>query len=1015
MALADDVLRRVIEKHKVSLKRRFENISEGIIKPGAETPLNKIYTELYITEGESEGVNKEHEVWQVESASRAQTTEDTLINCNDIFKPLPGQEKHIRTVMTKGVAGIGKTVTVQKFILDWIDGVANQYVDFMFPLPFRELNLVRCDPYSLHKLLLDFHPELKELKDDEEYKDCQVVFIFDGLDESRISLNFQSEMLVSDLKQTSSVDVLMTSLIQGTLLHSAHIWITSRPAAASQIPAQCIDQVTEVRGFDDSQKEEYFRKRISDESQASRIISHIKASRTLHIMCHIPVFCWIAATVLQQMLEQDNTQEIPKTLTEMFIHFLLIQTTRKNQKYQSGIQTNQDQLQESQKEILLKLAKLAFIHLEKGNIMLYEEDLKECGIDVREASVYSGMCTEIFKEESVFHQGKVYCFVHLSIQEFLAALHIFVSYSYQMETMGNFFHLEDSLKFAVTIVLESRNGHLDLFLRFLLGICRESNQRLLGGLLNHTHNSSESVKKMCQYIKELNKEDLSPERCISLLQCLSEVNDHSMHDEIQEYLKSPKGIKHELSPAHCSALAHMLLMSEEVLDEFDLKTYNTSDAGRRRMIPALRCFKTAKLAECTLTDKSCGIVATVLQSPNSLTELSLSYNDLGDSGIQLLSNGLSSPHCKLQTLRLAECELTEKSCGILATVLQSPNSLTVLDLCNNDLGDSGVQLLSNGLSSPHCKLRKLRLAECELTVKSCVSVATVLQSPNSLTVLDLCNNDLGDSGVQLLFKGLSSPYCKLETLRLSDCLISEKGCICLASALSSNLSHLKELDLSYNHSGKSGLMLLSARLEDPDCKLEMLKIDHASVSRARPRLLRYACELTLDPDTAYRYLSLSEGNRKVANVKEEQPYPDHPKRFEWWNQVFCREGLSGRCYWEAEWSGGGADIAVAYKSIQRKGKSDDSLLGRNDKSWSLECSPDSYSARHNNKHTHIPAPSSRSRRVGVYLDWPAGTLSFYSVSSDTLTHLHTFHSTFTEPLYPGFKVYYGSSVSLCQI
>ncbi|XP_042559984.1 protein NLRC3-like [Clupea harengus] len=613
---ADEVLRRVIEKHKASLKRKFENISEGIIKPGAETPLNKIYTELYITEGESEGVNKEHEVWQVESASRAQTTEDTPINCNDIFKPLPGQEKHIRTVMTKGVAGIGKTVSVQKFILDWIDGVANQNVDFIFPLPFRELNLVRSDQYSLHKLLLDFHPELKELKDGEEYKDCQVVFIFDGLDESRLPLNYQQNM-ISDLKQTSSVDVLMTSLIQGTLLPSARIWITSRPAAASQIPAQCIDQVTEVRGFNDPQKEEYFRKRISEESQASRIISHIKASRSLHIMCHIPVFCWIAATVLQQML--DNTKDIPKTLTEMFIHFLLIQTRRKDQKYQSGTETDGEKLLKSQKEISLKLGELAFKNLENGNLMFYDKDLIKCGIDVSEASVYSGMCTEIFKEESLFHERKVYCFVHLSIQEFLAAVFVFHSYvtknlkalksllSEEHEPSPSVLsslqsvlglqsndHLHVLLKSAVDEALRSRNGHLDLFLRFLMGISLESNQRLLKGLLNHEYSSSKSTKEICQYIKKLNREDLSPERCINLFHCLLEMNDHSMHKEIKKYLESPKNIKQKLSPAHCSALAHILLMSEEVLDEFDLKKYNTSDEGRRRLIPAVRCYRRAR-------------------------------------------------------------------------------------------------------------------------------------------------------------------------------------------------------------------------------------------------------------------------------------------------------------------------------------------------------------------------------------------------------------------------------------
>ena len=559
-------------------------------------------------------MNKEHEVWQVESASRAQTTEDTPINCNDIFKPLPGQEKHIRTVMTKGVAGIGKTVSVQKFILDWIDGVANQNVDFMFPLPFRELNLVRSDQYSLHKLLLDFHPELKELKDGEEYNNCQVVFIFDGLDESRLPLNYQQNM-ISDLKQTSSVDVLMTSLIQGTLLPSAHIWITSRPAAASQIPAQCIDQVTEVRGFNDPQKEEYFRKRISDESQASRIISHIKASRSLHIMCHIPVFCWIAATVLQQML--DKTKDIPKTLTEMFIHFLLIQTRRKDQKYQSGTETDEEKLLKSQKDILLKLGELAFNNLENGNLMFYEGDLRKCGIDVSEASVYSGMCTEIFKEESVFHQRKVYCFVHLSIQEFLAAVFVFHSYvTKNFEALKSLLseehkpspflsslqsvlglqsndHLHVLLKSAVDEALKSRNGHLDLFLRFLMGISLERNQRLLKGLLNQKHSSSKSTKEICQYIKKLNREDLSPERCINLFHCLFEMNDHSMHKEMTKYLES-KNIRQKLSPAHCSALAHMLLMSEEVLDEFDLKKYNTSDEGRRRLLPAVRCYRRAR-------------------------------------------------------------------------------------------------------------------------------------------------------------------------------------------------------------------------------------------------------------------------------------------------------------------------------------------------------------------------------------------------------------------------------------
>ncbi|XP_036795534.1 stonustoxin subunit beta-like, partial [Oncorhynchus mykiss] len=171
----------------------------------------------------------------------------------------------------------------------------------------------------------------------------------------------------------------------------------------------------------------------------------------------------------------------------------------------------------------------------------------------------------------------------------------------------------------------------------------------------------------------------------------------------------------------------------------------------------------------------------------------------------------------------------------------------------------------------------------------------------------------------------------------------------------------------------------------------------------------------LDPNTVNRLLSLSEENRKVTCRREEQPYPDHPERFEDCRQVLCREGLTGRCYWEAEWSGRRAVIGVTYKGINRRGEVKDCCLGHNDKSWSLFCYDNRYTARHNNNSTTIDVPSSSPHRVGVYLDWPAGTLSFYRASSDTLTHLITFTSTFTEPLYPGFGVWGdGDSVSLCQ-
>ncbi|XP_062407797.1 NACHT, LRR and PYD domains-containing protein 12-like isoform X1 [Sardina pilchardus] len=1087
----DAILQEVKEKHKKWMKEKFGKIDECTEKGRNKTLLSKIYTELYITEGESEGVNTQHEVRRIETLSNSQEAKKLKINCSDIFKCSLEDEK-IRTVMTTGIAGIGKSVCVQKSILDWAEGRSHQDVDFIFALPFRQLNLKQYKSCTLLKLLLDFHQELdEEVICPKMFRELKIMFIFDGLDESKLSLNVEQDM--HGCLETASVDMLITNLITGNLLPNALIWITSRPAAVKQIPTEYIDRWTEVQGFNDQQKDDYFKKRIENPAKADTAIAHIKRSKTLYIMCHIPVFCWILATVLLKMINLTSTSDYPQTLTEIYIYFLLTETRMKGQKYDKSFERDDKKRLKSNKEPILKLSKLAYEELLKGDILFNEDSLRECDINEEDMILYSGMCSEFFMSEDVLDQHKVYCFVHLSIQEFLAALFVFHSFvTKNTEALTKFTSQESALtapsslsmveflRTAIDKSMQSKDGHLDLFLRFLLGISLESNQKLLQGLLAHIERSSDSRKETVEYIKGILSEDKQvPERCMNLILCLSEMKENTLYQEIQRYIDSGE----RLSPTQCSQLAYMLLLSEETLDEFDLAKYKTSSEGRERLLIVLQSCRKARLANCKITHNSCEVVASVLQSTNSLIKLDLGENDLEDSGVDVLSKGLSSPLCNLQTLRLAVCKLSEKSCGIVATVLQSPNSLIGLDLSHNDLRDSGVQLLSKGLSSSHCKLQTLRLADCKLTDKLCEIAASILQSPNSLLQLNFSNNDLGDSGVQLLSKGLSSSNsilqilrladcklrdksceivasvlqspntlqqldlsdngfgdsgtqflckglshsnCKIHTLRLSDCLISEKSCGFLASALTSNPSHLKELDLSYNHPGESGLKLLSARLEDPVCKLVILKTG-PSVSRARPHLLRYACELTLDPNTANRLLSLSEGNRKVTHVNEEQPYPEHPERFDYWRcpQVLCREGLTGRCYWEAKWSdfvdmsgdkGAYKSISVAYKCIKRKGDSNDVIMGRNAKSWSLSCYHDSYFVCHNNERTAIPAPSSGSRRVGVHLDWPAGTLSFYSVSSHTLTHLHTFHSTFTEPLCPGLGVnFYFSSVSLCQI
>ncbi|KAF5889962.1 NACHT, LRR and PYD domains-containing protein 12-like, partial [Clarias magur] len=766
-ALQDALIEFQQRKIKSTLCKKYNRVSEGIAKQGESNNLNKIYTDLYITAGGSGQMNDQHELRQVERTKTSvkvkenQMELEQQIECKSIFAPLPGEEdKPIRTVMTQGVAGIGKSMCVQKFVLDWAEGKEYQDIKFILPLPFRELNLKDKETHSLKKTIYHFFPEVKGMRFTDKYK---VMFIFDGLDECRLPLTFGENQKWTDVSTPASLDVIMTNLIQGNLLPSALIWITTRPAAAAKIPAEHVDRVTEVRGFNDDQKVEYFRKKISDESLANRIIDHIKGSRSLFIMCHIPVFCWISATVLEGILRQTDSEDIPQTLTEMYTCFLIFQTVQGDKKYNRKTASDIPW----DREGILSLGNLAFSQLENNNLIFYAHDLEACGIDPSKIAVYSGVCTQ----ETGRFLGTVFSFVHLSIQEFVAALFTYVSL--RNENKNVFERSEESketevidlLRMTVDKALESETGHLDLFLRFLLGLSLESNQKLIRGLLTHTGSSSDCQKDIVDHIKKKLNENSSPETSINLIHCLKELNDDSLVKEIQNYLHSDKLSDAELSPAQWSALVFVLLTSEKEMEVFELQKFIKSDECLKRLLPVVQEATTALLSECKLTERSCSALHTVLRSESSkLTEVDLSRNPLEDSGVKLLCAGLQSPNCKLETLRLSDCSITEEGYTALAEALKSSH-LIELDLRGNDPGDSGVKLLTDLLHDPDCTLNTLRLLKTGAAQDGYDLLSRVLgENPLLQRELNVSEKIHGDSAVKQLSALLEDSHCRAQIL-----------------------------------------------------------------------------------------------------------------------------------------------------------------------------------------------------------------------------------------------------------
>ncbi|XP_073681895.1 protein NLRC3-like isoform X2 [Garra rufa] len=940
----------VLQNIKSEMKSRMMEDSEWILEGGESQPvsLNEIYTQLFIINDESDPINKEHEIWQMETTHDLDTSALKIINYNEIFQPSMDKNRIIKTVLTKGIAGIGKTLTVQKFVLDWGRGESNQELDFVFLLPFRDLNLVTEEKLSLFDLICVFYSEFREAREISEWMcNRKVLFILDGLDEYKKDLNFQS-FLLSDVTEEATVDVLLVNLLRRKLLPSRHVWITSRPVAAIQLPTEIFihGYITQIRGFTDEQKEEYFEKQFENPEQRKEVIRHLKSQKSLWILCHIPLFCKISSVVLRNIIEKQNEDEKkPSNMTEMYIKYLLIQTELSHKKYE-GQSLSQDALMRH-KEVILKLAELAYRKLKEQNVNFREEDLKKYKISVDEANQYPGVITCVSERKFGSNWKKLFSFVHLSVQEFFAAMFAFQEFlsgnqdslELRSATKRKNSNLCDFFKNLIDEALESKNGHLDLFNSFVFGISCDSSRELLEEFLTSTRSSSsDDHRKVAKYIKTLRRKGLSSERCIGLVRCLVELKNPSL---LESMIALERSHCHTiLTPFQCSLLAYQFVMSDTKHEEFDLRKYDINSDGFQRFSPAITCFRKALLKGSSITEQHCEILKRYLTSPNShLTHLHLSHNGLGLSALEHLSTALCDLNCQIE----------------------------ILNLSHNNFQSQDMEQIRKVLSGENLNLR----------------------------VLDLSDNPLQDSGVKILSDGLQSPNCHLQVLKLSGCQIQE-GVYQLLSSLKVNSSYLRELDLRYND-------LRHFRQENLEQELPSLSVSTGGECGHQPGLDKYFMALTFDPQTANELLSLSENNTKVTRQKEAQQLPANDERFDKCNQVLCRQPLIGRRFFVVDVIGPDVHVGVACKALERKGASAAVCLGHNKMSWSLCLSDKLYVAHHNNK--TISFQSESVSKLGVFVDRDAGSVCFYMLSPEYKL-LYMFDAEFPEDqeLYAAFRI-----------
>ncbi|XP_069465030.1 NACHT, LRR and PYD domains-containing protein 3-like [Ambystoma mexicanum] len=798
--------------YKEHIKGKFKAMKDKHCRIGEHVTLKERYTKLLIIKNYQQKEDKKHEIMSFgrkHAELMAKQAEHSYSSIKSLFDP--EEDGHIpSTVVLQGVAGIGKTLTCRKIMLDWASGELFQdRFEYVFYIHCREHNqlIVQQTIADLIIPRCDGEPLLS--MDEIESNAKKVLFIIDGFDELKIPKDFQ----LSDLIKTSPKDNTITSLISRCYLSKSYILITTRPTALETLTgylAECVndERFAEILGFSEDDMKEYFAKSFGSKIQGDQAFNIVKENEILFTMCFLPIVCWIVCkTINQQMAKKKDVVFVSKTTTSVYMLFLtdlLTQQSSDSARYVIDIN-------------LKRLCSLANEGIFERKILFDDHDITRHGVDIPDVQSLF-LKNDIFEED--FENCNMYSFIHLSFQEFFAALF------YVLEESEPTIEHTDSPQGAVIRLLEDygerRHDHLMLTVRFLFGLINKN--RLTQMERKFKWKVSSDIKPT---LEEWMKEELRrggrevTDRQMDLFHCLYETQDKEFVESVSEHLTgikfSRESLHRRMNVMDFRALAFCINNSLR-LQEIYLSGTIMATEDLRALTPGLMKCSILRMERCSL-DGSCGaVLASFLRTNSSLTEFDISENKLGDCGMKELCQGLKNPVLKMHTLGLKGCSLTGSCCADLASVLRASTSLRDLDLSQNQLGDSGVRELCEGLREQRCKIQKLKLSQCSLTGSCCADLSSVLRINMSLTELNLACNDLQDAGVKELCEGLKQPECKIQKVWLDDCSLTGSCYADLASVLTTNAT-LTQLHLSWNKAGDWAVTDLCEGLTHPGCQL----------------------------------------------------------------------------------------------------------------------------------------------------------------------------------------------------